>query len=205
MIKSSADATTNAVGEALCGAKALHQSGREAASEGFVKNFDRIIVRIVAGGPKPDHVNAALVHVLFLHLVIAGLGGFKLDFRRFCSRAFGPIAKSATQLSFHLGGIEVARKSENDVVGMDVCLVPIEQVLPCDRRNGRVFGYPRIWIAGAIRQPRGFAYGNLADVVVAARDTIENFVLGEVELFRAELRFTHQFDEHLEDIVKVFF
>ncbi len=60
---------------------------------------------------------------------IARLGLGELDVRRLRRRTFRPRLEGLAQLGFHRLGIEVAGDAEDDVVGMDVLLMPVEQIL----------------------------------------------------------------------------
>ena len=74
----------------------------------MIHHFHGVVVRIIAantGSHKPD---LTLVHIVFLSEIDAW---FRRRGRALCrskSRSFGPALKSATQLGFHGGGIEVA-------------------------------------------------------------------------------------------------
>src|SRR5262249_59181222 len=74
-----------------------------------------------------------------------------------------------------------------------------------DRRRGGILGDARIGILGAVSQLQGLAGRNLSYLVISARNTIEHFVLGQVEFLRAKLRPAQQFDEYLYNIVEVLF
>ena len=74
-----ANAAADAVGEAALGANVVEQARRKAAAESFVENADGVVVGIVARGSERDHVNVALVHILFRDQIVAGLGGLVLN------------------------------------------------------------------------------------------------------------------------------
>ena len=73
MAEIGADAAADAIGESALGADVVEQARGKTAAEGFVENTDGVVVGIVARGSEPDHVNVALVHILFRHQVVAGL------------------------------------------------------------------------------------------------------------------------------------
>ncbi len=50
----------------------------------------------------------------------------ELDVRRLRLRALRPRFKGFAQLGFHLLGIEVAANTEDDVVGLDIFVVPVQ-------------------------------------------------------------------------------
>src|SRR5580698_9868688 len=104
----------------------------------------------------------------------------KFDLGSFYGRALFPASKNLTEFGFHGGGIEVASDPQNDVVGMNVGLMPVDEVLACDRGHGRVLGFASVRIVGAVGQLEGFAAGNFADVVVAAGNGVVHSLLCEI-------------------------
>ncbi len=198
-----ADASADAVRQTALGANVVEQARRETAAEGFVEHRDGVIVGIVAGGAERDHVDVALVYVVLGDEVIAGLGGRVLDLVLRNRRTFGPGVECGAQPGFHGGGIEVAADAENDVVGMNVVAVPVDQVLASDGGDGCVFGHAGVGIVGAVSQFDGFAVGNFADVVVAAGNAVAFFLLREVDFVGAEFGILQHVDECLEDVVEV--
>src|ERR1035441_8630751 len=89
------------------------------------------------------------------------------------------------------------------LLGWQMWLVPVDQVLARDGGDGRVRGHAGVGIVGAIGQLDGFALGNFADLVVAAGDAVAFFLLGDVDFFGAELRVLQDVDEGLEYVVEV--
>ena len=178
----------DAVGQAALGANVVEQARGEAAAEGFVEHVDRVVVGIVARGAEPDHVNVALVHVIFRDQVVAGLGRRVLHIILRKRRTFRPGVECGAQAGFHGGGIEVAADAENDVVGMNVAAVPVDQILTRDGGDGGVFGHAGVGIVGAVSQLDGFAVRDFADVVVAAGNAVAFFLLRDVDFVGAEFR-----------------
>ncbi len=129
------------------GADGAEQARRKAAAEGFVEHSDRVIVGIVAQDPKSDHVNGALVDVLFVDQVVARFGGLELDVFFFCRRALGPSAEGLAKFGLHGGRIKVADDAQNNVVGMNVGVMPVDQILrglpppPSCIRRTRAYGF----------------------------------------------------------------
>ncbi len=72
--------------------------------------------------------------------IVTGLGGIVLDFILRERWTFWPRVEGGAQPSFHGGRIEVAANTKNDVVGMNVFTVPVDQVLARDRRDGCILG-----------------------------------------------------------------
>ena len=120
-------------------------------------------------------------------------------------RTFRPRIESLAQPGFHGDGVEVTGDAENDVVGVNVFVVPVDQVLARDGGNGRVLRHAGVGIVGAVGQLDGFALGNFADLVVAAGDAVVFFLLGDVDFVGAEFGILQHVDEGFEDVVEVTF
>ena len=58
--------------------------------------------------------------------------------------------KSRAQLGFHGSGIEVATDSQNDIVGVNMSFVPVDQILASNGGDGGIFGLTRIGIVGTV-------------------------------------------------------
>jgi len=95
-----------------------------------------------------------------------GLG--ELDVRLLGLRPFLPRAKRLLQPGLHRLGIEVSGDAEDDVVGIDILLVPVQQVLTRDRRNCGVLGNSRVGVVFAVRDNAAFAMDDGLYVIVAA-------------------------------------
>src|SRR5262249_2502376 len=168
MIEASPDPSAHGIGEALRGADALEQTRGKAAAERLIEGLDGIVVGILARRAESDHSDVALIDVLFLDEVVAGFRRGDVDFGLRGRRSLGPITESFAELGFHAGGIEVADDTEDDVVGMNVLVVPVDQVLTSDGVDGRVFFLARVRIPGAVGELYGLAAGDLGNFVVAA-------------------------------------
>ena len=96
--------------------------------------------------------------------------------------------KCGAQLGFHRGRIEIAADAENNIVGIHVGFVPIDQVLPRYCSNGGILGDASVGIIGAVCKSSGFALRDLADLVVSAGNGVEGPLLGDVEFVVAKLR-----------------
>ena len=171
----------------------------------LVEYRDGVVVGIVARGAERHHVDAALIHVFLRNEVVARLGGMVLNvvFRQV--GAFGPRLKCGAQLGFHGGGVEVAAYPEDDVIGMNVGFVPVEQILAGDGGDGGVLRLARVRIVGSIRQLGGFARGDSADFIIAPRDAVVGLLLRQVEFVGAKFGILQQVDEDFEDIVEIAF
>ena len=77
------------------------------------------------------------------------------------------------------------------------------QVLAGDGGDGLVLGDSRVGILRAISQLRGLAAGDAIDVIIAAGDGVEIFLLRQVELVGAEFRTAQQVVEDFEYVVKI--
>src|SRR6202140_6009409 len=172
MAKVGTNASANAVREASLGANVVKQARRKTAAESLVEYADGVIVRIVARSSEPHQMDVALVYVFFRDQVIAGRSGLVLNLIFRNCRTFGPRVECGVQLGFHRGGIEVSTNAENNVVGMHVLAVPVNQILSRYRGHSRVFGLAGVRIIGAVGQFHGLAASDFANFVVASRDGI---------------------------------
>ncbi len=197
------DAAAYVVGEAALGADVIEQARREAAAESFVENGDRVVVRIVARGAERHQVNAALIDVILRNEIITRFRRLKLDFRFRQFRCFGPRLERGAQLALHGCGVEVAADAEDDAIGVDVILMPVDQILASNGRDGCILGLANVGIIRSICQLRSFAGGDLANLVVAARDGIVGLLLRNVELVGAKFGILQQIGEDLENVVKI--
>src|SRR5580693_10124378 len=152
MVKRRAYPTANAVCQPLRGADALEQTGRKAAAEGLIKNLSGVVVRVIAPDTQVGHVDGTLVHVLFWNLVITGLSRLEFDFLLFYRLSLRPIAVDLAKFGFHRGRIKVADDAQDNVVGMYVGVMPVDQILARDRGNRSVFGFTSVRIVRAISQ-----------------------------------------------------
>src|SRR3954463_9653298 len=101
-----------------------------------------------------------------------------MNLRHLCGWPLLPIAERLAQGGFHLSGIEIADNPNDDVVGMDVGLVPINQVLSRNCADGRVFRNAGVRICWAIRELHGLSMSNFTDLIITARDAVKRFSLG---------------------------
>src|SRR5207248_1504891 len=127
-----ANAAANTVGESALGADVVEQARGETSAKSLVEDSDGVIIGIVAGGAERHHVDGALVHVVFGDQVVAGLGWSVLNIIFRERWTLGPRIERRAQPGFHCGRIEVAADPENDVVGLNIFGVPIDQILTCD-------------------------------------------------------------------------
>ena len=201
MAEVGADASTDAVSQAALGTDVIEQARREAAAERFVENADGVIVGIVAGGTERHHVDGALVHIVFRDEVVTGLGRIVFDVVLRNVRTFRPRVESLAQPGFYGDGIKISADAENDVVGVHIFVVPVDQVLARDGGDRRVLGDAGVGIVGAIGQLDRFALRNFTDLVVAAGDAVAFFLLGDVDFFGAEFGILQNVDEGFEYVV----
>ena len=89
------------------------------------------------------------------------------------------------------------------LLGLNVAVMPVEQILPGHGGDGLVLGDSRIRILRAIGQLGRLATCDFIDVIVAARDGVEIFLLRQVKFVVAEFRLTQQVVEDFEDVVEV--
>src|SRR5579871_2524676 len=181
------DAAAHFIGKAATSADVVEQPRRKTAAEGLVENGNRVEVGIVARGAERHHPDIALIYVFFGNEVVTWLGWMVLNFILGKIGAFRPGVKGRVQLGFHGRGIEVSADAENDLVGMNVLAVPIDQILARNGRDGGVLGFAGVRIVPAIGENGGLASGNLADIVVAPRNCVVGLLLREIELVGAKL------------------
>src|SRR5438309_12047481 len=129
----------------------------------------------------------------------------EFDFWLLKRSAFWPRAERLPKFGLHLRRIEIPRDAENDVVGVNMRMMPVDQILASDGSNRGIFRNTCIRILRAIRQFGGFAHRDTADVVIAPRNGIESLSLSEINLVFAELRFAQQFGENFENVIKIRF
>src|SRR5947208_9746117 len=127
----------------------------------------------------------------------------EFDFWLLKRRAFWPGAECLPKFSFHLRRIEIPRDAQNDVVGVNMRMMPVDQILASDGSNRGIFRNTRIRILRAVRQLCRFAHRDTAYVVIATRNGIESLSLREINFVLAELRFTQQFGENFENVIKI--
>src|SRR5215469_10168970 len=175
MIEAGSNPSPHRVRETLGGADGLEQTRSKAAAERFVEDFDDVVVGILARRTQPDHSDVALIDVLFRNEVVTRFRGGELDPWLARLWSFRPITESLTELGFHAGGIEVADHADDDVVGMSVLRVPVDQVLTGDGVDGRVFFLARVRILRTVGEFYRLAAGDLGGFVVAAGDGVEGF------------------------------
>ncbi len=203
MIEASANASTYRVGETLRGAQVAKQSGRETSTESFIEYLDGVEVRIIFRRARANHVDRTLIHIGFRDQVVARLRGIgrKVLFGK--RRTLGPIREGLLQFRFHGSRIEIAYDPEDDVVGMHIGVVPLDQVLLGDGGDGRVLRIAAVGIVGPVGEPRDLAPDDAVDVIVAPRNRVECIALGKLEFIGAKRRILQQVHEDFEDIVKV--
>src|SRR5580658_7905495 len=143
MIPSCADSAADRVGEALGGANVAKQAGRKSSAKGLVEHRGRVVIGSVAHNAHRYHLNLALIHVGFVDLVIARLGGGGWRDLSFCKRPLGPRLEGFALTRFHFGRVEVADYSKDDVVWVNVFAVPLDEILTRNRRHRFVLGNSR--------------------------------------------------------------
>jgi hypothetical protein len=186
MIEGSADAAADRIGKPLLRANGFNQARGEAAAQNLIHHLDREVVGGAALDAQLNHFDRALVDVILRHEVEAGLGLMKLDLRLGRHRGLLPALESLPQSTLHCGGIEIAGDAEDDVVGVDILLVPLQQIVAGDGGNGGVFGDAGVRIIGAVGEANGFAAGDGVDVIIAAGDAGVHLKLGQSDLVVAE-------------------
>ena len=90
MPKVRSDPSSDAISKTALGANVVKQARGKSTTEGFIKDAERVVVRIGACRAKRDHADIGLVHVIFRDEVVAGLGGRVLNLVLWNSRALRP-------------------------------------------------------------------------------------------------------------------
>ena len=132
-----------------------------------------------------------------------GLGSVNLMSGALRRRSFRPRLEGLAQLGFHRLGIEVAGDAEDDVVGINVLLVPVQQVLAGDRGNGRVLRHARVRIVLAVGDDRGSRDARWSRRRRCGARCRVHLLLGELQLVVAELGIVQQIEKHLEHGIEV--
>ena len=173
--------SADAVGEAEFGADVLDDARAEAAGEDLVHDAERVVVGVAALGAEADDEDVRLIDVVLVDEVDAVLRIGEVDvccFERFAS---GQRLEGCAELGFHGGAVEVAGDADDDVVGNDGAVVPCLEIVEGDGVDGGVLGLAGVGIVGAVGELDGFAGGDAAGVVVAARDAGFDLLLGELQ------------------------
>src|SRR6266702_667603 len=155
MIKCRPNSSSNRIRQTQLRANVSEKPGRKTATERFIEHFYGIVIWIPARCPKFHHANGALIHIFFGNQIIAGLCLMEFDFWLLKRRAFWPGAECLPKFSFHLRRIEIPRDAQNDVVGVNMRMMPVDQILASDRGNRCVLRNTRIRILRAVRQLGG--------------------------------------------------
>src|SRR5437588_1852517 len=129
MVESCADSATDRIGQAFTRTQVAKQTGGKSSAESLVKNFNSIVSGVISGRAQVNHANRALVYIFLGDHVVAGLSGLELDVRFFDRRLFRPASEGLSKFGFHSGGIKIVRYAKDDVIRMNVGVVPIDQIL----------------------------------------------------------------------------
>ena len=114
------DAAAYVVSQAAFGANVVEKAGGESAGEGLIENRNGVIVGIATRCAQRDHVNGALVHVVFRDEVITRLGRvIRISFFGI-SGPLGQESNAARSLASTAFGIEVSADAQDDVIGVNV-------------------------------------------------------------------------------------
>src|SRR2546426_937365 len=86
---------------------------------------------------------------------------------------------------------------------MNVPLMPVEQVVPRDRADGRVLGNASIGGTRPVGQLHRLPVGDFKRIVISSRNARIQLVLGQGYFVFAERGLAEQLDEDFEDVVKI--
>ena len=150
-----------------------------------------------------DHPDGTLVHIVFLDEIVARFRFRNRNLRFPRRRPLRPGGESLPQLGFHRGRVKVSDEAEENVVWMNVTLMPVEQVVPRDRGDGRVLGNASIGGTRSVGQLHRLPVGDFKRIVISPRNARIQLVLGQRYFIFAERGFAEQLDEDFEDVVKI--
>src|ERR1700730_5420909 len=168
MIEGTSDAATDRIRQPFCGTNALYQARRKPTAESLIEDSNRIVIGIVTPDAETHHVDRALVDVFLLDQVVTRFCGMGFDLFLLRRRPLGPRGERLTKFGLHCGRVKIADYSQNDVVGMDIGPVPVEQILPRYGCYGLVLGDSCIRVLLPISELRRLAACDLTDLIVAA-------------------------------------
>src|SRR4029077_18576514 len=117
--------------------------------------------------------------------------------------ALGPGFEGGAQSGLHGRRIEIATYAENDVIGVNILLVPVDQVLARDRSDGGVLGHACVRIIGTVSEFGGLTVSDPSHIVVSPGDAIFLALFGDIDLVIAEFRILQYVLESFENVVKV--
>ena len=165
----------------------------QAAAEAFAQNiggdFERGIIRIAQSATQFSDGEERLGHVFFRRKVNARsrFGGERRERRR--GRLLHlPVGEQLFQFVVHLSGGEIAVHRQHDVLGEVVALVEGDQIFTMNARQVRVFRLPAVGRILAVQNARQLAAGDVAGVVIAARDGAAVLRERQIQFVLAELR-----------------
>ena len=128
-----------------------------------------------------------------------------MDFRFFDRRSFRPASEGLAKFGFHSGGIKIARYSKNDVIGINVGVMPVNQIPASDCCHGRILWNTRVGILRAIGEFDRLASGDAADIIVAPGDVVVFSLFGDFDLLVTKFRLVKQVRNDFEYIVEIGF
>src|SRR5581483_10188564 len=171
----------------------------------LIENLNCVIIRIFAGRAQINHVDCRLVHVRLVNHIVPRFHGADRKGGLFETRPLLPRSKRLSQLRLHRAGIEIAGKTENDVVGINVRFMPVEQVLTCDSSDGGVFRNSRVGTLGTVTQFCCLSRNDGTSIVVSARNRVIAAFLGDLQLVFAEFWVLQHVEKHAENVIEVLF
>ena len=82
-------------------------------------------------------------------------------------------------------------------------VVPVDQILARDGRDGGVFGYAGIGALGTVAELSGLTPNDFIDVIVAPGDGVGHALLRDLQLVRTELRIAQQVEKDFKNVLEV--
>ena len=129
----------------------------------------------------------------------------ELNVGLFDRRSFWPASEGLTKFGFHSGGIKITRYSKDDVIGMNVGVMPVDQILASHCRDSGILWNSRVGILRAISQFDRLARRDAADIIIPPGDVVVFSFLGDFDFVLAEFRLVKQVRNNFEYIVEVGF
>ena len=177
---------SDAVGQPLVGADALHKPAGEAAgAEDLVHDLDRDEVRVIALDAALEDGELALRDVLLDAVEPGGEGVGGVDGVG-DGVALVPAAHRGFELREHLGFFEVPRDADDEVPGMVDALVELAQVIEGHAVDHGLGGLTPFGVGVAPHEARRFFAEDVVGVVVALLHPLDQLVLVELELVLRE-------------------
>src|SRR5947209_20245274 len=126
MIRRCAYTSANGICQPLPGANIHEQPRGKSSAKQLVHDFKRVIVRVAAINAEINHLNFALIDVIFFYEINSWPGSRKGDLRGNKLFSTRHASESLAQLLFHCRRIKVAGDAKNHIGWPNRAFVPLE-------------------------------------------------------------------------------